>query len=175
MKNSLFNRAGLAARLLPALACLALLVWGASPLAAQGTGRITGAVTSADGAPVADATVTVLGTQMRARSGPDGRFTIARVPAGTYQVRAGQLGFASNTVSVTVADGQTAVANFRLGTQAVMLEEIVAVGYTSQRRATVSDAVSEVSAEQLEDQQVATLEEALRGRIPGVTVQSTGE
>ncbi|HEY7767339.1 SusC/RagA family TonB-linked outer membrane protein [Longimicrobium sp.] len=175
MKNSVFTRAGLAARLLPALACLALLLWGAAPLAAQGTGRITGAVTTAEGAPVADATVTVVGTQMTARSGPDGRFTITGVPAGTHQVRAGQIGFASGTLSVSVAAGETAVANFRLATQALMLEEIVAVGYTSQRRATVSDAVSEVTAEQLEDQQVATLEEALRGRIPGVTVQSTGE
>ena len=175
MRNPVFNRAGLAARLLPALACLALLLWGAAPLAAQGTGRITGTVTSAEGAPVADATVSVVGRQLSARTGPDGRYTIAGVPAGTVQVRAGQIGFASSAVTVTVAEGGTATADFRLATQALLLDSVVAVGYTTQRRATVSDAVSEISAEQIDNRQVATVEEALGGRIPGVTIQSTGE
>lgn len=175
MRNPVLNRAGLAARLFPALACLALLLWGGAPLSAQGTGRITGTVTNAEGAPLADATVSVVGRQLSARTGPDGRYTISGVPAGTWQLRAGQIGFGSGAASATVAEGGTAVANFRLAVQALLLDSVVAVGYTTQRRATVSDAVSEVSAEQIQDRQVATVEEALRGRIPGVTIQSTGE
>lgn len=162
--------------LLRAAACLALLLGlGAVPLAAQGTGRITGTVTGAEGAPVADATVVVVGTTLSARTGADGRYTLAGVPAGSRQVRASRLGLASAAQTVNVAAGGDATANFRLTAQTLLLDTMVAVGYTTQRRTTVSDAVAEVSAEQIEDQQVATIEEALRGRIPGVTVQSTGQ
>jgi TonB-linked SusC/RagA family outer membrane protein len=176
MKTPFVHRAGLAARLLQALACLALLVGlGATPLAAQGTGRVTGTVTGADGAPLADVQVAVVGTTLGARTGPDGRFTIAAVPAGTHQLRATRIGLSTTTTSVNVAAGGTATADLRMGSQALLLDSVVAVGYTSQRRTTVSDAVAEVTAEQIQDRQVATLEEALRGRVAGVNIVSTGE
>ncbi|HEX8393874.1 MAG TPA: TonB-dependent receptor [Longimicrobium sp.] len=175
MKNPVVSRAGLAARLLlRAFAFLALLA--GLPLHAQSGGRITGQVVSAaNGSPVADAQVSVVGTRLTGRTGPDGRYTINGVPAGQYQVRAGQMGFASTAVSVTVAEGATAQADFRLGTQTLMLDTLVAVGYTTQRRTTVSDAVAEVRAEDIQDRQVATLEEALRGRVAGVVIQSSGQ
>jgi TonB-linked SusC/RagA family outer membrane protein len=176
MKTPFVTRARSAARRLLALAGLTLLTGlAAAPLAAQGTGRITGTVTTADGSPVADAAVTVQGTALSARTGPDGRYTLAGVPAGTHTVRAAQLGLATASISVTVAAGQTATGNFSLGAQILLLDSVVAVGYTTQRRATVSDAVSEVSAEQIQDRQVATVEEALRGRVAGVNIVSTGE
>lgn len=177
MKTPFASRARSAAVRLLALAGLALLAaLGAAPLAAQGTGRITGTVTSAEnGSPVADATVTVQGTSLTARTGPDGRYSLAGVPAGTHTVRAGQIGFSSATATVTVTAGGTATADLRLGTAMLMLDTLVAVGYTTQRRTTVSDAVSEVSAEQIQDRQVATVEEALRGRVAGVNIVSTGE
>jgi TonB-linked SusC/RagA family outer membrane protein len=177
MKTPFVTRAGGAARRLLVLAGLALLAGlGAAPLAAQGTGRISGTVTSAaDGAPLADAQVSVVGTQLGARTGPDGRYTISGVRAGTWQVRVGQIGFASSSTSVTVAEGQTAGADFRLGTQVLLLDSVVAVGYTNQNRRTVSDAVASVSAEDIRDRQVATVEESLRGRVAGVTISSSGE
>src|SRR3712207_8521474 len=66
-------------------------------------------------------------------------------------------GHASSTRSVTVAAGQTATADFALGTQALMLDSLVAVGYTTQRRTTVSDAVAEVSAEDIQDRKSTRL------------------
>jgi TonB-dependent starch-binding outer membrane protein SusC len=177
MKTPFATRAGSAARRLLALAGTVLLAGlAATPAAAQGTGRITGTVTAAEtGAPVADATVTVQGTALSARTGADGRYTLAGVPTGTQTVRAGQIGFTSASTTVMVAAGQTATANLRLGTQTLMMDTLVAVGYTTQRRATVSDAVSEVTAAQIQDRQVATVEEALRGRVAGVNIVSTGE
>ncbi|MDP9347836.1 MAG: SusC/RagA family TonB-linked outer membrane protein, partial [Gemmatimonadota bacterium] len=45
----------------------------------------------------------------------------------------------------------------------------------TQQRRTVTGAVSSVSSEQLQDRQVATVEEALRGRVAGVNIVSSGE
>ena len=177
MKSPFVHRAGAAARLLRALACLALVLGLgiAAPLAAQGTGRITGTVTGSDGAPVADVQVSVVGTQLAARTGPDGVFTLAGVPAGTQQLRATRIGLSTTTSSVTVAAGATATVNLRMGAQALLLDSVVAVGYTTQNRRNVSDAVTTVPAEALQDRQVGTVEEALRGRIAGVNIVSSGE
>lgn len=155
-----------------ALACLAFT---APSVSAQGTGQITGVVTGTAGAPVAGARVVVVGTTRAANTGPDGRYTIPGVPAGTQQVRVEQLGFAGQTRAVTVAAGLAATANFQLAAQAVGLDSIVVVGYTSQNRRNVSDAVASVPAEQIADRQTATVEEALRGRVAGVNIVSSGQ
>jgi outer membrane receptor for Fe3+-dicitrate len=49
------------------------------------------------------------------------------------------------------------------------------VGYTTEQRRDVSGAVASVSGSELREQQVATIEEALRGRAPGVQVSASGQ
>ena len=63
----------------------------------------------------------------------------------------------------------------RLNQATVEAEEVVVVGYTPQRSRTVTGAVSSVSSEELADRKLGTLEEALKGRIPGVRVETTGD
>ena len=145
------------------------------PLAAQGTARITGVVTSDQGTPVAGAQVVVEGTALGALTSDDGRYSISGVPAGSRVVRAQRIGFAPQTQTVTVADGATATADFRLTTLATRLTSEVVVGYTTQIGRDVSDAVSAVSSAEIAQQAVATVEEALRGRVPGVQINASGE
>ncbi len=142
---------------------------------AQGTERLTGLVATDQGIPIAGAQVVVQGTALGAHTGDDGRYSIAGVPAGTHVVRAQRIGYAPQTQTVTIAAGQTATADFRLEAVATTLTTQVVVGYTTQLRRDVSDAVSSVSAEDIEDQMVATIEEGLRGRIPGVQINASGE
>jgi thermitase len=76
-------------------------------------GSITGWVTSAkDGSAVAGATVTD-GTRTTTTDAT-GKYTIANVPAATYQVTASKLGYYSSSLTVTALSGSTAVANFYL-------------------------------------------------------------
>ena len=166
-----------------ALACAAVAAPATFPtvLAAQnvapaGTAAISGTVRGQGDQPLGDVRVTVTGTRMGAMTAPDGRYTITGLAAGSYEVRAQRIGYAPNAQQVTVADGQTATANFTLTTTAVSLEEVVVkVGYTSQARRTISDAVSSVSAVDVQSQPQATIEEKLRGRVPGVNVVASGE
>src|SRR5688500_12978905 len=71
--------------------------------AAQGivSGRVTD---QANGNPLVGARVIVVGTSLTASSNAEGRYRITGVPAGTFQVRASQIGFASGTKPATVAD-----------------------------------------------------------------------
>ncbi|MGI8401456.1 MAG: SusC/RagA family TonB-linked outer membrane protein [Gemmatimonadaceae bacterium] len=144
---------------------------------AQGTGAgtITGIVTADSGQPVVGAQVLVPGRGIGTTTGSDGRFALGRVPAGTYTLRAQRIGFAPQTQQITVLSDQSATANFQLLQVATSLTTQVVVGYTTQQRRDVSDAVASVTGEEIKDQKVATLEEALRGRVPGLSVIASGE
>src|SRR5690606_37847952 len=96
------------------------------------------------------------------------------VPAGTHQVQASLIGYASQTVTVTVEVGQTASADFRLSQQAIALDEIVAVGYGTQRRRDVTGAVASVQSEQVRQIATPSVGEALKGRAPGLDIRTGG-
>jgi TonB-linked SusC/RagA family outer membrane protein len=143
--------------------------------AARGTSRVTGTVTEAGGQPLASVQVLIVGTQLGALSGPDGRFTITGVPAGTFTVRAQRIGFSPQTREVAVAAGQSVTTDFQLAGAATQLTAVSVVGYTNEQRRDISGAVTTVSGDELRDQVVATVEEALRGRAPGVQIASSGQ
>jgi TonB-linked SusC/RagA family outer membrane protein len=142
---------------------------------AQAIGRITGTVTGDGRQPVSDVQLSILNTRFGATTNAEGRFTIAGVPAGAYQVRAQRLGYTPATQSVTIRANETATVTFELTAVPTSLQAVVVTGYTTQQRRDVSDAVSSVRSEDIQDQQVATLEEALRGRVPGVHIAASGE
>lgn len=164
-----------------ALACVPVVLGSLpAPLAAQdprpaSAQSITGRVTGQGALPVADVSVIVVGTQLGAVTSADGRYAIIGVPAGTHEVRAQRIGYAPQTQTVTVLPGGSPTADFALEVVATTLSEIVRVGYTTQQRATVSDAVASVDVDALQTQASATLEEKLRGRIAGVNVTASGE
>ncbi|HEX6131743.1 MAG TPA: carboxypeptidase regulatory-like domain-containing protein [Actinomycetota bacterium] len=76
-------------------------------LASSGLGAVTGVVTTVTGAPVAGAEVEVLASgRPAATTGADGRFAVADVPGGTYDVEVRAAGFEPATVEgVVVEDG----------------------------------------------------------------------
>jgi TonB-linked SusC/RagA family outer membrane protein len=162
-----------------ALTCAVLGILSLTPRlsAAQiaGAGTITGTITSDAGQPVSGVQVFVPGRGIGATTDAEGHFTIRGVPPGTYQLRAQRIGFEPRSTQVTVGANQTITADFALSQLATTLTTQVVVGYTTQQRRDVSDAVSSVRGDEIADQKVATLEEALQGRVPGVQIASSGE
>ena len=139
------------------------------------TGRINGTVRGGGGEPVPGAQVSIPGTGIGAVSGPDGRYTIPGVAAGTYQLRAQRIGYAPSTQQVVVAADGTVTVDFGLTAIATTLQSVAVVGYTTQQRRDVSDATTTVTGSEIRDQKVATVEEALRGRVPGVQIAASGQ
>ncbi|AHG91214.1 TonB-dependent outer membrane protein, SusC/RagA [Gemmatirosa kalamazoonensis] len=136
------------------------------------TGTVSGVVTdSATGAPVSGAQVGITGTALGTTTGTTGRFTIANVPVGTHTVQVRMIGFGVLERTVTVADGQVATVNFQISRTAVVLHEIVTVGYGTQRRANVTGAVDQVGSEALENRPMANLTQGLQGVIPNVNIR----
>lgn len=164
----------LAGTLAVAIAVVAILATPAS-LLAQDPGRLSGVVTGEEGQPLLAVQVSVLGTRLGTLTDEGGRYTIVGVPAGTSVVRAQRIGYQPLEQSVTIASGQSATMDFRLAAAPTALTKQVVVGYTTQQRRDVSDATAGVTAEDIDDQKVATVEEALRGRIAGVQIAASGE
>lgn len=154
---------------------LALLV--AAPfiaaVAQAQTGRIAGAVTGTDGQPLSAANIVVAGTTISASTGPDGRYVLPAVPAGSHMLRATRVGYAPDSTTITMATGQSVEASFRLRVTAVQLEGVVTVGYGTQSRREVSGAVSTIQGDALRQVVSANPLDAIKGRIPGVDITAT--
>lgn len=144
--------------------------------AQQPTGIISGQVVdSATRQPLAGVNVVVEGTRLGTITRDDGTFTIVGVPAGTHTVRARRIGYGSIPVIVNVTDGATVSVAFALEKRAAVLDQVVVVGYTSQRKASITGAVSTVDMGDLESRRVPDVAQALQGQVAGLTVtQSTG-
>lgn len=154
------------AGLLAALGTIAASAGAQTP-----TGAISGRVTTAaSGEPVAGATIRVGATRFGAVTEADGRYTVRAVPAGTYVVRVVRLGFGPDSQTVTVAEGQTATANFTLRQLATQLEAVVSTGYGTTTRRELTGSVASVSSEEIQAVPVTSVDQALLGRAPGVQV-----
>jgi hypothetical protein len=91
-------------------------------LSAQAVGTIQGHVTTPDGVPVLDASVTVVGSALASRSAAEGRFEIRGVPEGTHTVRVQRLGFRASDFTTSVVPGQIATLEVKLLTALVVLD-----------------------------------------------------
>jgi TonB-dependent starch-binding outer membrane protein SusC len=145
---------------------------------AQETGTVAGTVTSREtGTPLSGVRVTVVGTRFGALTGSDGRYLIADVPPGPYELRARLIGYAvGEPANLVLVGGQTVTADFQLVPQAIELNPVVAIGYGEQQRATLTGAVSDVAVEEIKNVPAVNLSNALAGTMPGVvTVNASGE
>ncbi len=154
------------ALLLSIIACLFSL-----QLYAQGV-IVTGKVTDKIGEPLAGATVRIKDGQSAAQTDANGNFSI-NVPS---------LGATLVITSVGMVDQEiplksgTTVYNVQLDTKSGSLNEVVVVGYGTQRRATLTGAISSVKAKDLENVPNGRIEQALQGRVSGVTIlQNSGQ
>jgi TonB-linked SusC/RagA family outer membrane protein len=148
---------------------------GAAQVSAQNpTGTVAGRVVdSATLQPLPGTTVTV--ADRSALSGPDGRFTVNSVPAGSQTVRARRVGYAEGTQSVTVTPGQTATVEISMTAEALQLEGVVAIGYGEQRQRDVTGAVATVTPEEFNTGRVVSPEQLIQGKVAGVQVIDNGE
>ena len=142
--------------------------------AQQATGRIVGRVSSAAGQPLPAVSVVVQGTNPVRGTQTDatGRFVIAGVPAGTYDLQARLIGFRAVTQPVRVVASDSAVSNFQLTAQATQLSAVVTVGYGTQSRRNITGAVSSLNTEDIRQVVAANPLDAIKGRIPGVDITS---
>ena len=128
--------------------------------------EISGTVLDPTGETVIGATVMEKGTSNGTVTDFDGNFKL-KVEAGKTLV-VSYIGFL--TQEVIAQDGMV----ITMQDDAMALEEVVVTGYTTQRKADLTGAVSVVSVNELAKQNENNPMKALQGRVPGMNIQADG-
>jgi TonB-linked SusC/RagA family outer membrane protein len=128
--------------------------------------EVTGTVSDAFG-PVIGATVMEKGTTNGTVTDFDGNFKL-KVAAGKTLVFS-YVGYL--TQEVAAQDGMQVT----LQEDSKQLQEVVVTGYTTQRKADLTGAVSVVSVSELAKQNENNPMKALQGRVPGMNISATGD
>ncbi len=130
-------------------------------------GLVKGSVKGTDGEPLVGATIIIKGTTNGTTADADGNFRL-KAANGDVLV-ASYIGTFTSEVTYT---GQAQI-DFVLQIDITSLEEIVVVGYGTQKKEDVTGAISLVDMEELNKRQVATVDQALQGQVAGVDVTSS--
>lgn len=132
---------------------------------------ISGKVTDASGNPLPGVTVVVQGTTQGTVTDANGEYRLTNVPSDATLVFSF---IGMRTVNVKV--GTQTTINVTMEEEAIGLQEVVAIGYGTQKRISVTAAISNVNTEDLQASPNASIANSLAGRITGIsTVQSSGQ
>ena len=128
---------------------------------------VTGTITSTNGEPLPGASVIQKGTQNGVQSDFDGNYQIQLV-AGADVLVFSYVGFSPREETV----GSRNAIDVVLQEDAQNLDEVVVIGYGSQRKSDITGAVASVASEDLEKAVFNTVDQLLQGRSSGVLVTS---
>lgn len=123
---------------------------------------------SGTGLPLPGVNVQIKNTTKGATSDFDGNFSLAGIPSGSTVVFS-YVGFSSFEYTVTSSNNNVAVS---LQEDTKSLDEVVVIGYGSQKKREVTGAVSAIDAKTLDILKPIKVEQALQGTMSGVTVTS---
>ena len=127
---------------------------------------ITGKVTDRQNEPIIGASVVVKGSSQGVISDIDGNFTLKDVPSeGTLQIS--YIGYKTSEVDINPSTSFYAIT---LEEDNQLLDEVVVVGFGTQRRANLTEAVATVDTKALESRPVTSLGQSLQGTVPGLNL-----
>ena len=148
----------------------------ASTLAAQAqTGTIAGQITEQGaGTPLAGVRVLLGSTNRIATTNTEGRYTLAGVLVGTYELRASMLGFVAAVQTVTVGANAIVTADFQMKATSISLDAVTVTATGEQRMREMGHQINVLDAGKLvETQPTMNLASLLMGRTANVQVLPT--
>jgi len=146
------------------LLCMLMFALEVSAQSLQVSGRVIGA---SDNTPIPGVTVSVKGSTTATSTNADGQYnlTISGTSA-TLEFR--QIGMVAEEIPVN----SSGVYNVALREDLTELEQVVVVGYGTQKKSVVTGAISSVKGSDLESMPVTRIEQSLQGRTSGLTIAS---
>ncbi|SIR10969.1 TonB-linked outer membrane protein, SusC/RagA family [Maribacter ulvicola] len=136
-------------------------------LFAQDTYDLSGTVVDANNVPIPGANIVVANTTRGTQSDFDGNFTI-QVTSGDI-LRFSYIGYTTETVAIV----SQKIVSVTLIEDASQLDEVVVVGYGTQKKSTITGSISKVTNETLDQIAVSRVDDALIGQVSGVNIQAT--
>lgn len=151
------------------LIALVMLLFSVNQMSAQGK-EIKGVITSAqDKLPLPGVNIMIKGTKTSTTTGFDGEYSIKASPTDVLVFSF--IGYKKQEVSV----GNQSNVNVVLNEESNSLNEVVVVGYGTQKKGDLTSSISVVNMESAKKTVTYDMAKMLQGQAPGVTVQSSGE
>ena len=133
----------------------------------QVSNQCTGTITDANGEPIIGASVQVKGTHDGAVTDLDGRFSLSNVPKNATLLIS-YVGFTTQEVT-----WKGSPLKIRLTEDQQSLNEVVVVGYGTQKKANLSGSVAQINGKALENRPINNVTSGLQGLMPGITITGT--
>jgi hypothetical protein len=146
-----------------------ILPGGISSLFAQQEGgrRITGIVTDENNEPLVGATIQVPGTTIGTTAGINGEYSLT-LPAGSTGIQVSFIGYETQVIST---DGREQI-NIQLQPESFTLDNLVVIGYGTQRKSDLTGSVSNVSSKDFNMGLIGSPEQLINGKVSGVQIMS---
>lgn len=129
---------------------------------------ITGKIYDNSGQPLTGATVMIKGANKGTTTNAQGEFSLAAKPDETLVIS--MVGY--QPISVKVGTNKT--FNLQLRLQTGTIDEVIVVGYGTQKRGNITGAVSRVDSKTITQYPTVSVSDALQGRVPGLQVVANG-
>jgi TonB-linked SusC/RagA family outer membrane protein len=131
---------------------------------------ITGKVTSSeDGQGVPGVNIAIKGTKFGTNTDSDGNFKL-KITTENAILMVSAVGYEKQEVAVS----NRTVVNIVLKEDKKALEEVVVIGYGTQKKSQLTGAISQVSSKQIAEMPITNLGQAMQGRVAGVDVSQSG-
>ncbi|AYD48256.1 TonB-dependent receptor [Arachidicoccus soli] len=137
------------------------------PALAQNKTLFKGEVVDNQGTPLSNVTITIAGSKTGTITDTNGKFEISVTPSSSLIFSS--IGFESQTIAVNNRNSLRVVLK---SAQASSLNDVVVVGYGTQKRATLTGSISEVKGADLVKSPQANLSNSLAGRFSGIIVDN---
>lgn len=152
------------------LLAMVVMLFSSYNLAAQNEKTITGSITSSkDGLTLPSVNVVVKGTTRSTNADFDGKYVIQANPGEILVFSF--IGFATQQITV----GNQNKINVTLKEDVNNLDEVVVIGYGTQKKSDLTGSVSVVNAESAKKTVTYDMAKMLQGQVAGLTIQSSGE
>lgn len=134
------------------------------------TGTVKGTVKDNNGEPLFGANIVVKGTNLGVISGLNGEYLLTNIPVGEKVIEFSFVGMKTIEQKVIIESGKTITLDISLSEDAVMLEDVIVIGYGRRQKRDVTGAITSISSEDLGDAVLPSLESSMQGRAAGVQV-----
>jgi TonB-linked SusC/RagA family outer membrane protein len=151
-----------------ALLCIFMMM---SVIVFAQTGGIKGKVFDETNQPLPGSSVSIDGTTIGSTTDATGGYTITGLRPGNYTLTAKFLGYIELKKSVTI--GSSAILlNFSLQPQSTGLNEVVVIGYGTEKKKDLTGSITTVTAKDFNQGNITTPEQLIQGKVAGVSITS---
>lgn len=137
----------------------------------QNPGAISGKIVDEKGEPLPGASIVIKELNKVVQANNDGSYSVS-VPAGNYSVAVSFISYTTATLTkIAVKAGETTPLNVTLKGETGSLNEVLVVGYGTQKRENATGAVDQITSKSLENRPISNLTQGLQGLLPNLNLK----